>query len=438
MRDAILIFLLPILMYYAIKRPFIGLSLWLWSSLVPMQTWSFGIATTIRWNMIFALCTMLGYLFQPDKPKFLFNKIFGLYLLFVVWVSIASFMHSGYDDHVFRQYDRFIKASLFFLFAALIVEKEHHLEALIWALVLSVGLMAGTQGVAVIVSAGGHKPLGISNAFNDNNLAALATLMTLPFLIYLFFKYRHQKLLKYALLAGMTSNLAFVIGSDSRGAFLGLIVLVGYFFLKSDKKALVSVFLIAGGLLGFFLVDQAWTDRMGTMSELGSDNSFQGRLVAWKLHLLMALESPLFGGGFDAASYGPTVQYLLMDWDKVSFIPSADPGELHVAHSIYFQILGDNGFGGFFIYILMLAVLLSSLKSLKKKVVNERVNSMAMYTGLSVMAFLVSGAALSAAYNEIILMLLAFQVGLSRFYMRELEKKQNVKKLLNKSTIRTL
>ena len=89
-------------------------------------------------------------------------------------------------------------------------------------------------------------------------------------------------------------------------------------------------------------------------------------------------------------------------------------------------------------FFLMLTVLMSSLKSLKKKVANERVNSMAMYTGLSVMAFLVSGAALSAAYNEIILMLLAFQVGLSRFYMRELEKKQNVKKLLNKSTIRAL
>lgn len=419
MRDAILICLLPVLMYYAIKRPFIGLSLWLWSSLVPMQTWSYGVATTIRWNMIFALCTMIGYFFQSSKPNFQFNRVFALYLLFFIWVSLSSYMHSGYEDHVFRQYDRFIKASLFFLFACLIVEKEHHLEALIWALVLSVGLTAGVQGAAVVLSVGGHKPLGISNAFDDNNFAALASLMTLPFLIYLFLKYQKIKFLKYGLLAGIASNLAFIIGSDSRGAFLGLLVLAGYFFFKSDKKGLVLTFVVAGSLLGLFLVDQAWLDRMATMSELNNDSSFQGRVIAWKMHLLMALESPFFGGGFDAASYGPTVQYLMLDWDSVSFIASAEPGKPHVAHSIYFQILGDNGFGGFFIYFCMVAMLLSSLKSLKNKLVNKNVAKMAFYSGLSVIAFLAAGAALSAAYNEIILMLLAFQVGLSRFYMKE-------------------
>lgn len=419
MRDLLLLGLLPFLIYYAVKRPFIGLSLWLWSSLVPLQSWSYGVATSIRWNLLFALCTIVGFFVQNKKPPTVFNGVFGLYLLFVVWVTVSSFTHNGFDPHIWDRYDRFIKASLFFLFAALIIEKKIHIEAIAWALVLSVGVKVGSQGVAVILSGGGHRAVGISNAFNDNNLAALATLMVIPFMVFLFLKYKKQIVMKYALLAGLLSNIAFIMGSESRGAFLGLLVLGGFFFMKSDRKGLVFTLICIVSILALSLVDQDWLNRMDTMNELGEDSSFQGRVIAWKMHTLMALHDPFFGGGFDSASYGPMIQILMFDWSTLDFISSPYPSKIHVAHSIYFQILGDTGFGGAFIYFSLMAKLYLSFQKYRKNLLDNEMKDFAMYSSLSVISFLVAGAALSAAYNEIILALLGLQVGLTRFYLNQ-------------------
>ncbi|WP_169726095.1 putative O-glycosylation ligase, exosortase A system-associated [Aestuariibacter salexigens] len=398
---------LPFLIYFALRRPYLGLSLWLWSSLVPLQAWTFGFATSIRWNFIFAVCTIIAY-FINDKPKqFKLDSISGSFLLFFICLTIASITHDGYGPHVWDRYDRFIKASLFFLFTLLIVNDKKHVMALCWAMVLSVVAISLPQGIYVILSGGGHVVTGIGSSFNDRNLAALAVLMCLPILYFLHLQYRAYKLINIGLIGAVVFCAAYILGSGSRGALLGVCVFFGFFLMRSKQKMPIIAIGVTVGILSLLFFETVWSDRADTFSNLSEDESFMGRVIAWKLHLLMALEDPFFGGGFDAASYGPTFQYLLLNWDAVNFIASPYPSKVYVAHSIYFQVLGDTGFLGFFTYFLMIGLAYKTLQKCSKIKNDEWLKEAGTYYGLSVICFLCSGAALSAAYNELITAIIA-------------------------------
>lgn len=416
MRDLLLLGLLPIFIYYAIRKPFIGLSLWLWTSLVPMQTWSYGLATEVRWNMVFAICTMIGYFFMKNKPKMKVNAIVVSMLFFFFIATVSSIFHQGFDALVWDRWERFLKAMVFFTFACLIVDKKLHVNALMWACALSITAASAQQGVKTLISGGGHVSYGFSEAFNDNNLAALATLLCIPFTLYLVSQYRHVFVIKVGLLFAVLISVIFVLGSDSRGGVIGLAVLAGYYFIKSKHKIPILVLGATALAVGLSLMDDSWFERMNTIKTADEDSSFMGRVISWKFSILMAMQSPLFGGGFDSTAYGLTQNQLMRNWSALDFIQTPYPETSHVAHSIYFQVLGDLGFLGLFVYLMMLFRTYRNFKSIGNLATNKEpwLDDIALYMKLSMICFFVAGAALSAAYNEIIFTIICLGMRISQ------------------------
>ncbi len=85
----------------------------------------------------------------------------------------------------------------------------------------------------------------------------------------------------------------------------------------------------------------AWWERMATITSANPDQSVQGRFNAWWMTWNLALDRPVFGGGF--AIYEPDV--------FARYAP--DPLDIHAAHSIYFQMLGEHGFVGLGLFLLL-------------------------------------------------------------------------------------
>lgn len=413
MRDLLLLGLLPVLLFYAIKRPFIGLALWLWTSLVPMQTWAYGTATSVRWNMLFAASTMIGYVIMKNKPKVELSSAFWLITFLMVLATFSSIFHEGFGPLVWERWERFFKAYLFFVFVYLIVDKKHHYEALMWACVLSITATAAKQGLKVLLSGGGHVVYGMSSTFNDNNLSAFATLICIPITAYLIWLHKDKFILRYGMLGGIVVSILFIFGSDSRGGFLGLLVLFAFYFWESNKKLPIAFLGICVGALALSLMDASWFSRMDTIETASTDDSFMGRVIAWKLSILLAIQNPILGGGFDAVAYRNTWMPLLQYWDFVSFIPSSMPVKGHVAHSIYFQVLGDLGFLGFFVFFGAVRVAYVNYKHVRKlNTLESWQYNLAKLCMIALICFLVAGAALSVAYNEVTLMLLAISAKL--------------------------
>lgn len=84
---------------------------------------------------------------------------------------------------------------------------------------------------------------------------------------------------------------------------------------------------------------------METIQTHEQDRSAQSRIYSWLTMWNMALDRPLVGGGFGSDNglafslYAP----------KEGFETFA--GNVYVAHSIYFQALGEHGFPGLLLYL---------------------------------------------------------------------------------------
>ena len=418
MRDYLLVLILPLLLYAAIRKPFLSISFWIWSALVPPFLWAYGgISTSVRWNFLFAAVTIASFAINKCNKKPPSNGIFILAVIFFVHCVISSMLNNGYGPYVWFRFDLFWRTLLLFFFIAVVIRKEIHFEAVAWGITLSFGALAMIEGAKFIVSFGGHNIFGLTPAFNDNNLSALASLMCIPVAIFLARQYKENFYFRNGLYGLAFLNVMFVLGTDSRGAFLGLAVFCLAYWVKSKNKMRDGFFMSLGGLVALAILSDEWFNRMETIGDANEDGSFQGRLKSWKLAMLMAIRHPFFGGGFDSTFTNiSTINSLIAEWDTLSWIPSAtlNVGDtVFVAHSIYFQVLADHGFLGAMWYGFMILISLKTLGIIAKtSSVFWQVN-LAEMIRLSLIAFLTTGAALSSAYNDLFFALVGMPVALA-------------------------
>lgn len=125
-----------------------------------------------------------------------------------------------------------------------------------------------------------------------------------------------------------------IIGTQSRGATLGMITVFAYLWWRSPNKArgVVAIFIVALGLLAY--APDVYFKRMSTLKAPQEESSADSRLKAWAAGTRMALDNVLGVGGGNFPNNFPKYR-------------SADaPGRWMTAHSMYFLALGELGFLG--------------------------------------------------------------------------------------------
>jgi probable O-glycosylation ligase (exosortase A-associated) len=131
-----------------------------------------------------------------------------------------------------------------------------------------------------------------------------------------------------------------VLGSQSRGAFLGITAMLGFLWWKSESKAATGLLLVLLVPVAIGFMPQKWMDRMETIESYEKDGSAMSRINSWTTATNLA-EDRFFGGGFHS-HYAP------------GFASYAeDPSGVRPAHSIYFEMLGEHGFVGLGLFLLL-------------------------------------------------------------------------------------
>lgn len=419
MRDLFLLALLPLMLYAMAQRPFIALGMWPWTALFFPNGWVYGIADSIRYNLLFAGVTILTYMAQKHKPKFHLSSLGILVLLFFFWTTLSTPLTIGRPEVAWEYWNRFMKVIALFLFILAIVEKKLHIDTLLWGVVLSVGFYGNLEALKFIITGGGHKIAGMSgHVLGDRNELAIAFVMTLPICVYLLGEYGKRSRILQVGLIGTTALLVFaVIGTQSRGGFIALLSLAGYLFLKSDRKFMLTVFaIILVAILSNFVTTE-WSSRMDTINAADQDESFMSRVVAWKLSFIMAVQHPVFGGGFKALETHAVWNQLAQQFYSFPWFytgTAVPPPFARAAHSVYFQVLGDHGFVGLMIYVAALVTAWLKAGRAARKVRRANgpawLSTLAAMIQLSIFAFALGGAALSFAYFDLIFTLFGLVV----------------------------
>ena len=198
-----------------------------------------------------------------------------------------------------------------------------------------------------------------------------------------------------------------VVGTQSRGGLITLLG-VGLVYLFLNRRNLVSVALgvliLALGLS--FVVTDEYVERIETIQQADEDGSFQGRTMAWKMSIYIAIDNPMFGGGPYAVQSPDVWRRYLPYYDESEFFRTRPVTvDYKAAHSIYFQVLGDSGFGGFLVFMTTLLVaVLSSFRIIRfgRRIDDPALQELGRAVLISMSAIMLGGAAVSIAYYDLL------------------------------------
>ncbi len=142
---------------------------------------------------------------------------------------------------------------------------------------------------------------------------------------------------------------------------------------------------------------------MDTINTYEEDRSVSGRFNAWGMAYNLANDRPFLGGGFEVTTRELFDRYAA----NVEDIPRA-------AHSIYFQALGEHGYVGLGLYLLLGfltwrsgAWIIRNTKNLKEY---QWASSLASMIQVSMIGFAVGGAFLSLLYFDVPYYLMAAMI----------------------------
>jgi putative inorganic carbon (HCO3(-)) transporter len=418
MRDILVTILVFASLPLIFKRPYWGPALWIWISVMNPHAQGWGFARSFPFAAIIAATMLISLLVYKGDKKLPVVPITMVFMVFMFWMCLTS-VFAIHPGQVYPQWNKVMKIFGLTLVVMMLMKERKHIEMAIWSIVISLGYYGVKGGIFTIKSGGADRVWGPSGTFIDgNNEIALALIMVIPLMFYLM-KITTNRWGRYAFMASMGLCAFASLGSYSRGALLAIGAMGVFLWLKSKEKLMVGLVLVLLVPVMLLAMPQQWHARMDTISEYKEDESAMGRVNAWYMATNLAMARPL-GGGFEIYDAGVFALYAPV------------PQDIHAAHSVYFQVLGEHGFLGLFLY---LALGFLTWRSGSWIIKNARLDpelrwaaEMATMLQVSLLGFAVGGAFLSLAYFDVPYYVMAAMVATRLVVERHLKANKDVAK----------
>ena len=324
---------------FIFRRPWIGILLWCWLGYMNPHRQAWGFAYDMPFAFITAIVTITAFFFSKEKKEMIWTRETVLLLIFIGWMFFTTFF-AFYPDDAWMQWDKVWKIQLMIFLTAMIIKERNHLHWMVWIVALSLGYYGFKGGIFTIVTGGQYRVWGPAGTFiGGNNEIALALIMLIPLIWYLYLQ-EPRKWVKRGLVATMLLSGVAAIGTQSRGGFLAIAAMGLFLWLKSRHKFATAVYVSIAVAIMAAVMPQEWYDRMDTIKSYQEDDSALGRINAWHTAFNVAKDR-VTGGGFEMFRPSTFRQY------------APEPFRVHDVHSIYFEIMGEHGFIGFFMFLLL-------------------------------------------------------------------------------------
>lgn len=340
MRDLLVVSLVLIGAVIALRRPWVGVMLWTWLSIMNPHRFTWGFAYDAPLAAIAAGCTMIGLVLTSDKRRWPIQGAPVVWLvLFMVWVTLSWLFGLDWRGDQ-PAWETVIKIDLMVLVSLIVLYSKKHIFTLIWVCTASLALLGAKGGLFTLATAGGYRVWGPAYSFiADNNHFALALIMTIPLLRFLQMQMT-SRWGRWAMTVWMVLVAAAALGSQSRGALLAISAMTLVMWWRGRSRLMGGLVMATAALALVSFMPDEWSQRMSTIRTYEEDLSAMGRLAAWWVAWGVA-QDYFFGVGFDSAR--PFLFELYSPYPEVR--------KPVVAHSIYFQVLGHHGFIGLILFL---------------------------------------------------------------------------------------
>jgi len=398
---------LPIILF----RPWIGILMWSWIGYMNPHKLAWGIATSMPLAMVIGIATLVGLLFTKERKGVPLRGEMLVVLVLTIYFTITTF-YSWVPDSAWIQWEKVMKILLMTFVTTMLIYGRKKIRLLMITIVISIGFYGVKGGVFSILTGGQYRIWGPEQTFlGGNNEIGLAMIMILP-IMYFLSRDEENAWVKRGLLIAMGLTVIAVIFTYSRGALLGLCSILLLLFFKLKKKWLVAILLLPLIIFGIRFLPSGIITRAETIQSFQEDHSAMQRIQSWSVAWNVAKENPLTGGGFDLADVNNekwlSYASFMGDWHN----------RARAAHSIYFQILGEHGFVGLFLFLMVMIMTFSTLREIRKSVADDQHRQwLANYAAgiqIGLSGYAISGAFLSMAYFDLFYAFIAITAILSR------------------------
>jgi probable O-glycosylation ligase (exosortase A-associated) len=402
MRDIVLALFIFGTIPFILSRPYIGLLVWSWIGYMNPHRLCYGFAYSFPWVQIIAIVTLVSLAFSKEHKAIRLSPTVVLLFLFFAWTTVATFF-AVQPVSAWQTWDQFGKTLIMVAVTLMLVKDRQRMHWLVWLIAVSIGFYGLKGGLFTILKGGAYHVFGPPKSFiADNNDLAQALCMILPLMRYLQLQEK-RKFVRVGLALAMVLTGAGILGTYSRGGLVALAVVGTALFLKSRGRIAVAVAVLVVGITAYHFMPAQWVQRMDTLHHAEQTDSAQTRIQSWEFAANVALHRPLVGGGFDVYENARM-------WEQYG----PEGAIQRAVHSIYFRVLGEQGFPGLALFIALLVVSWKMCTQVRRKSRDSPADKwafdLASMMQVSLLAFMTAGLATTSTYFDLSFQLMAMCV----------------------------
>ena len=386
---------------FILRSPYVGILMWEWLGFMNPHRLTWGFTYDFPFAQIVAIATILAMFVSKEPKKSPWSALVVAWLLFWAWTSVTA-LNAQNPVGAWNEWSRFSKINFMLIITMMVLTTRARIEGALLVVVLSLAFFGIKGGIFTLRGGGEGTVWGPADSFiGGNNELAFALVVVLPMAWYFYSQYaRAYAWIRWGapVVAGLC--LLSILGSQSRGAFLAVGAMLGFLWLRARNKLMTGVLVAIAAASALVFMPLDWTERMESIRNYQEDGSAMGRINAWQFAINLANDHPIAGGGFNTFTPALFARYAPV------------PDAVHDAHSIYFEVLAEQGYVGLALYLLLgVLTIVTSGRVIRIAKRHPELNWAADFGRLSQVAFVgygVGGAFLGLAYFDLPYTLMAF------------------------------
>jgi probable O-glycosylation ligase (exosortase A-associated) len=431
-RDLGFVLFLLALLGLGLRRPFLLVLAYAYVDIVAPHRLAYHLLSGVPISMIVASAAIGGWLILDNKKDLAIAPRQGLMVLLLGYCYFTT-IHADFPVEALEKWNWVWKAVFWAAFLPLTLRTKLRIEAHLLVITLSAAAIIIVGGIKTLLSGGGYGALNLmvdnnSGLYEGSQIATVAIALV-PIILWLarfgtvFPRDRRVQLFAAGLIFAC---LLIPVGTEARTGLVCIAVLA-ILMLRDVKRRLVYIALIGTlSLAAIPMLPSSFTSRMETIGKYQGDQSASTRLVIWAWTWNYAKEHPL-GGGFEAYRQNKLrVQTVSGGGDGPVQIVDAqlleDQGRAY--HSSYFEMLGEQGFPGLILFLVIHIIGLLRMEVLRRRYFREDgdkawISPLATALQSAQIIYLVGSLFVGIAYQPVIWMLLAVQIGFDSLVARQ-------------------
>lgn len=346
------------------SAPFVATLGYVWVDTFQPQSVAYIVLNQLPVAMIMGIAALLGYLALDRRSPPPMTLQTGLQISMVIWICCTTLWAQA-PEAAWQKWDWAFKTVAFATFIPYVIRSRVQIEAFAQTYVLSLAANFIPYGIKVMISGGGYGVnLGLqggNSGLAEGGLLSTACLMAVPLAMFLASHSQlipKMKLLPVAYWGVAVLAIATALGTYERSAIVGLGMLGVYMWVRSKHKLGFGI-VLAIGLCIILYVGVGALNSRAAIGDYQSDNSTYVRILVWRWTLEFTATHP-FGGGF--------VSYLINHIE----VPENGSVPAHIEfgrafHSSYFEVLGEHGYPGIVMFLLLVGSTFVMLRRIGKK-----------------------------------------------------------------------